>query len=142
MAEASLAATNMAETLTEGTPASCVERGMSRTLAKPQVRRSGPERGMALVLVLLIVVLLYILVAEVVTTSSFDVMTSQNQAQETGIRAALRLALTKAKEELTDDSSGSGSGGAGGAGGGLGGAGGAGGGLRKPRGGRWSGRYR
>ncbi|MCB9890526.1 MAG: general secretion pathway protein GspK [Planctomycetes bacterium] len=102
---------------------------MSRTLAKPQVRRSGPERGMALVLVLLIVVLLYILVAEVVTTSSFDVMTSQNQAQETGIRAALRLALTKAKEELTDDSSGSGSGGAGGAGGGLGGAGGAGGGL-------------
>ncbi|HMQ24179.1 MAG TPA: hypothetical protein PKE00_16945, partial [Planctomycetota bacterium] len=72
-------------------------------LPSPERREHESEQGMALVLVLLIVVLLYILVAEVVTTSSFDVMTSQNQAQESGIRAALRVALIKAREELSED---------------------------------------
>lgn len=98
--------------------------------AAMQIARERPgdgERGIALILVLLIVVLLYILVAEVVTRSTFDSMTSQNQTQEAGIRAALRLALVKAKQELADDTGGGDEGEGGGAAamGGLGGAGGA-----------------
>lgn len=99
-----------------------VPRSMTRPDSLSRARSEG-ERGIALILVLLVVVLLYILVAEVVTRSSFDEMTSQNQSHEAGIRTAMRLALVKAIEELSSDSDSSGGEGGAGAGAGAGGLG-------------------
>lgn len=93
------------------------------SIARLDGARRDEERGIALILVLLVVVLLYIMVAEVVTRSSFDAMTAENQSQEAGIRTALRLALIKAKEELASDSDSGGDDGGGMGAGGLGGAG-------------------
>jgi type II secretory pathway component PulK len=103
---------------------------------RPQGPSVAPDRGFALILVLILTILLYVMIAELVTTARMARFTGENDALLARMRNHQRYTLAQVEEMLVDDQAQSeGDGGGGGAlggamagGAGAGGAGGDGGG--------------